>query len=311
MGILAGLMATVMAGASTGPAGARPAAAIVITEQAGHRILILDADPATWEQARITWEWQPSRDNGFGDLVAGWGDPDEARLRNRQGRSYLLTTASAGLAAMVPYPAGHGGWGVDVGPEDNPHSIDLLPDGNVAVVASKGGWLRLYTASAGPRAASYAQVPLPGGHGVVWDEGSRLLWALGSTQLIALRVGGTPTQPTLTVVAQTPLPSRGGHDLQPVAGRPGHLWVTTARHLYQYSIARRAFLSDYPGADLMDVPGIKSIDDQPSGSLVVSARQRGNLCPDCTDTIALVAPAGSLTLHGSQIYKARWWYAPA
>jgi Family of unknown function (DUF6528) len=285
---------------------------IVLTEQASDQILVLDSDPAAWESATIRWRWRPSEANGLGHLTHAWGAPSDAKLRHRGDQAYLLTSDSLGLAAVVPYPQGTGAyWAVDVTRQSNAHSIELLPDGNVAVAASRGGWVRVYTASQGAGSTTYAEFPLVDGHGVYWDDARKLLWALGGSQLVALRVGGTPAAPVLTQVRTADLPTPDGHDLQPVARDPDRLWVSTDQEVYQYSIRRSAFLQDYPGAGRISQPTVKAVgDERASGQVLVSAIQPGNICTWCTDTVNLYRGEQNFLLHGTQIYKARWWVDP-
>jgi hypothetical protein len=285
---------------------------IVLTEQASDQILVLDSERTAWETATIRWRWRPTEANGLGHLTHAWGAPSDAKLRHRGDQPYLLTTDSLGLAAVVPYPQGTGAyWAVDVTRQSNAHSIELLPDGNVAVAASRGGWVRVYTASQGADSTTYVQFALEHAHGVYWDESRKLLWAIGGSQLVALRVSGTPAAPVLTQVSSATLPTPEGHDLQPVAGHPDRLWVTTDEEVYQYSIRRAAFLQDYPGADRINQPTVKAVgDERASGQVLISSIQTGNICTWCTDTVNLYRGEQNFTLRGTQIYKARWWVDP-
>jgi hypothetical protein len=286
--------------------------AIVITEQASDQILVLASEPGAWEKATITWRWRPTAANGFGDLVDNWGLPDEAKLRHRGDQAYLLTTDSYGLAAVVPYPQGTGAyWAADVGRPNNPHSIELLPDGNVAVAASTGDWVRVFTASQGPASTTYKEFKLEDAHGVYWDAGNKLLWAIGGHELVGLRVGGTPAAPVLTKVRGATLSTNWGHDLQPVAGDPDRLWLTTGSQVYQYSIKQNAFLQDFPGVEAINRVGVKSIgDERASGQVLGTFVQTGNICTWCTDTVSLYEDEQAFLLHGAQIYKTRWWVDP-
>ncbi|GAA2070595.1 DUF6528 family protein [Actinomadura alba] len=285
---------------------------IVVTEQATDQILLLDSDRRSWQETKVLWRWRPTEANGLGDLVAAWGAPSDAKLRHLDGRPHLLAVDSRGLAAIVPFPDDAGPyWATDVGRQSNLHSIELLPDGNAALIASRGNWLRVYTASQGPRSDSYVEFPLTGGHGVFWDDDARLLWALGGDELVALRLGGTPARPELTEVRRARLPTPGGHDLHPVAATPDRLWITTESGVYQYSASKGIFLRDYPGADRISVGGVKSVgDDRRSGQVLTARVQHRNLCTWCTDTATLNRRGDALTLHGSHIYKARWWVDP-
>ncbi|HEX6357601.1 DUF6528 family protein [Actinophytocola sp.] len=286
-----------------------PPELVVITEQASRRILVLPANQDAWSAREYTWAWVPSAANGLGDLADGWVSPDEAKLTERDGQQYLMTTASGGFVGVVPYPRGTDAyWAANVGAPNNPHSIELLPDGNVAVAASTGGWLRVYTASQDPRSTTYVEYPLVGGHGAVWDDKRKVLWALGTNDLVALRVGGTPAAPTLTPVRVVPLPSVGGHDLQPVPGAPDQLWVTTESEVLRFNKSSGTFARRYPGASVISEPHVKSVTTNArTGRVLTASPQADHVCTWCTDTVALELPRGELTLRGAWIYKARWW----
>ncbi|GAA2772565.1 DUF6528 family protein [Saccharopolyspora taberi] len=296
-----------------GVAAAAPAAdgQIVLTEQASDRIVVLEADPADWAEQKFAWSWKPLPRNGMGEFTGNWGNPDEAKLAERGGKRFLLTTDSKGLAAVIPFPQGNGSyWAADVDARNNPHSIELLPDGNVAVAASTGGWIRVYTASQGPRSTKYAEYPMPGGHGVVWDAQRGVLWAIGDDHLVALKIGGTPADPVITEAHEVALPTPHGHDLTPVVGDPDRLWLSTGTQVYQYSKSRDEFISDFPGAERISREGVKTVGTAPAtGRVLTTSPQAGHPCTWCTDTVQLDQPEGALTLEGAAIYKARWWFA--
>lgn len=283
---------------------------VVVTDQARDQIIVLDTREGDWTNPKaVRWTWQPTAEQGFGELLDNWGLPDEAKLRTLHGRRYLLTTDSYGLAAMVPYPSGTGSyWAGDVGRPANPHSMEILPDGNVAVAASTGGWVRVYTASQGNRSTHHSEFALPGAHAVYWDDDRALLWTVGDHEVVGLTVGGTPAAPTLTASVRHTLPTPWGHDLQPMAGDRNRLWVSTGAHVYQLDLDGGRFHDDYPGAETIDVAGVKSVSTHPStGQVLTTAPEQGTGCTWCTATVRLHLPTDSRTLPGSQIYKARWW----
>lgn len=301
--------------AQAGGRGGRVASSPIVTaDQATRSVYVLDAKRVQWDagsnDAGVLWSWSPDGDDDLADLDPdrSWANPSEAKFRELGGHRYLLATASGGLAAVIGYPGRSVYWAADTG-KGNAHSIELLPDGNVAVAASTGGYLRLYAASRGSRATEHVQVPLPGAHGVHWDPRTRLLWALGSRELVALRVGGSPDEPSLTVVHRRALPTRNGHDLAPVLTHPGRLWVTTASAVYQYSTTEQAFVS-YPLQSRISGPDVKSIGDEPrTGQVLVARPERGHTCSWCTSTLTLYRPDGTRTLLHGGMYKARWWTA--
>ncbi|WP_158834948.1 DUF6528 family protein [Streptomyces sp. NRRL S-350] len=288
---------------------------VAVVDQASRRVLVLQsAEELTAyrgpDTLPVVWSWSADRVPELADLAPArsWTDPAEVKSRVRQGRRYLLTAAGGGLAAVVETATGRTRWAADLGPAVNPHSIELLPDGNVAVAASAGGWVRLYAASQGPRAAGYAEFGLPGAHGVHWDGRTGLLWVLGDSALTALRVGGTPAAPTVAAVRSAPLPDRGGHDLAPVLAAPGRFWVSTLTGLWQYDPSADRFavvrLAD-PAAER----DVKSVGDEPgrTGRLLTVAPDHTGPCDWCTSVITLHRPEGTRSLRGTHLYKARWW----
>ncbi|MFD7594696.1 DUF6528 family protein [Kitasatospora sp. NPDC059812] len=299
---------------ATGAQARSPGWAVVVVDQESRSVLVLQSAEELMAYRGpgwlpVVWGWNADRAAGLADLTPArsWTNPDEAKSRVRQGRRYLLTTASGGLAAVVDTTTGATRWAADLGGAANPHSIELLPDGNVAVAASGGGWVRLYAASQGPRATAHAGYPLPGAHGVHWDGRTGLLWVLGDDVLTALRVGGTPAAPTLTAVRSTPLPDHGGHDLAPVLAEPGRFWVSTLTGLWRYDPAADRFTAvrlDDPAA----VRDVKSVGDEPgTGRLLTVAPDHSGPCSWCTSVITLHRPDGTRTLRGTHLYKARWW----
>ncbi|MER5355192.1 DUF6528 family protein [Kitasatospora sp. NPDC002551] len=312
----AGLAALVV-GAGAVPAtaaGVGPGWAVAVVDQASRRVLVVrSAEELVGyrgpDRRPVVWSWSADTAGDLDDLDPrrSWELPDEVKSRVRHGRRYLLATASGGLAAVVDTATGAARWAVDTGPLANPHSAELLPDGNVAVAASTGGWIRLYAASLGPRSTAHAEYRLPGAHGVHWDGRSRLLWALGDDRLTALRVGGSAAAPTLTAERTVPLPEPGGHDLAPVLAAPGRFWVSTAAHLWRFDPAADRFTRIRLGSERAE-RDIKSVGDEPgTGRLLTTAPDHAGPCAWCTSVLTLHRPDGSRGLPGTHLYKARWW----
>lgn len=281
------------------------ASPLVVADQGTRRVLLLGDDGSG--TARVQWSWSPQSDKHLADLSPArtWRNVSEAKMRALGGRKMLLASASEGLAAVLTYPGAVVQWATVV-PSVNVHSLELLPDGNVALAASNPGVVRVYAATRGPRSKQFTAFNLAGAHGVSWDDQRQLLWAVGDSQLVALKVTGPAHSPGLSLARSVTLPDPSGHDLDLVASAPGRMWVTTGDHVLQYDPDCAQFI-DYDGQAAIDISDVKSVGDDPATGRVLTFRpQPGNACAWCGSTVALHLPSGSLQLPGSRIYKARW-----
>ena len=288
---------------------------VAVMDQASKRIRLFGSLMGGREvQAEEIWSWSPEAASGFERLSTAWGLPTDAKIRyGRTNRLEMAVTDSLGLAAIVPYPEGGSlRWGLNAG--GNPHSAELLPDGNIAVAASTGGWVRLYASSQGPDCSDYAEYRLPGAHGVQWDPLHQLLWALGDDELIALKIEGTEASPRLRDTQRIALPSDGGHDLQPVYGDKDRLWVSTRTKVYQFVKSSRIFDEHYAFNERISRAHVKSIGNDLSGRIVFAAAD-GVLRPEtgylnndwCTDRVECGHREDALVIPESALYKARVW----
>ncbi|GAA4915795.1 DUF6528 family protein [Streptomyces coeruleoprunus] len=283
---------------------------VLVTEQASRRLVLFDGRRRDWGAADVKWAFSPLGDARYADLdpARSWVHPNEAKVRRWRGRTYVLTTASYGFAAVVEYPSGRRYWADALAPGTirvNPHSAELLPDGRVAVAGSTGDVVRLHAA---PPRAGHVDFALEDAHGLHWDGRLRVLWALGGERLVALRVGGPAGRPVLVEAFGVRLPGRGGHDLAPVARNPDRLWVSTGTAVYQYVKSRRAFVREYPGAARVSRPRVKAVgDDLLTGQVLSTAPEPGLAETWWTTSVAVHRPAGTYRLPGGGIYKARWW----
>lgn len=309
------------AGASGGvPRGTPP---VILTEQATRQILVLDPRRRVWDPkddpSVVRWAFSPRGRPGYKDLRPedSWVYPSESKVRRHKGRTYVLTTASFGFVAVVDHPSGRRYWGAAIGPGDdlfNPHSAEILPDGNVAVACSTGALVRLYAASQGPRASRFAEAELKGAHGLHWDGEREVLWAIGDDELVTYAVGGTRARPTLTrrfsigLPVGTPGKTPGGHDLFPVAGRSGRLWVTKNAAVFQYDVGGETFVQDFAGAAEISRKSVKGVGDDPVTGQVISTVPEGGLEETWwTTRVSVHRPRGEYQLVGGGIYKARWF----
>ncbi|MBR6709518.1 MAG: hypothetical protein IKL84_07565 [Clostridia bacterium] len=291
--------------------------AVALTDQKNAEIAVIDLDaPDITADGALLWRWKPTVTLGFS---AGGFDHsiDEAKLRYDAigNRFVVCVTSSAGFMGVAAYPSGECIWNTSA--KIGPHSIEWLPNGNVAVASSGNGndkvaGIRIYAASQGKINTTYAETLLPGAHAVVWDETLGVLWGLGHSQVCAYRIGGTDANPTIEEVEllRVELNHKSGHDMQPDPSAPGMLWIACSK-LLRLDVMNGKFTSAFQGSDAIYVSGIKSIGSFADGTVVRSAATKVYKNHD-TDTLVWFVPDGdgkyvrhSAVFTDRAFYKAR------
>ena len=166
---------------------------MILTEQAKNRIVMIDQPTG-----KVAWEWTAA-DSGLSAAEQAWFDlPDEAKpVYNR---TCVLVTASGGGVALIRIADKKAMFYAK--PGGNPHSAEVLPDGNVVVASSTGNLLSVYVYNG---ADSYVSrpaftMPVHSAHNVVWDRKRGCLWTATGAQLLKLAYNGKRTAPELTQV---------------------------------------------------------------------------------------------------------------
>lgn len=112
-----------------------PDKAIVLAEQASKSVVILDA--STY---RTVWSWNPEKAGVPSNCQTWFHNPSEVKpVFNNQ---YILMTASGGAVALIRIADSKLMYYAYVG--ENPHSAEILPDGNLVAVSSTNGKLRTF-----------------------------------------------------------------------------------------------------------------------------------------------------------------------
>jgi hypothetical protein len=283
---------------------------VALTDQtkADPKILVMDPAQQDWSAANpkaVVWSWRPAESRID---PTGFGLPTEIKLRTvpvwGKGQ-WMAVSDSYGFMGLVSYPGKEKKWFVNAGRLSNVHGIEILPNGNVAAAASSGGWVRVYAASQGVTSSTYAQFDMPDAHNVLWDPQRQVLWAVGGKQLVQLKVEGTDAAPTLRLVATTPLPTNGGHDLSPFYGDIDTLYVTTVKQVYLFHKSSNTFTL------MQDTPNIKSINRQPATGQVIETSPHASCSEDswCTNIFDLLSPAGIRSRPNAAVYRARLFRA--
>ena len=267
---------------NTPPPDPIPNKLMAMTDQKNDEIIVVNLDSADITSgSAIVWRWSTSTKGDVTHANLCRSRLDDVRLRDSEawGGKVVGLTSSSGMVALVKYPSGECLFSANM-QGYGPHSIEILPNGVIAVAGSGNGndakaVVRLYSATS-KNDTNFVELPLISAHGVLWDPENEVLWALGHTELNAYTVGGTRQKPTLTLKKTAKVGFSGGHDLSPVYGNTDLLWVTYGGGVGQYSKSQDRFLVTYEGKLAINLKGVKSINTYADGVTVMTVADPNN-----------------------------------
>lgn len=267
-----------------------PQKAIVLAEQATKSILIFDA-----ESKKTVWTWNTSKSDVPPERLTWFSNPSEVKpvYNNR----YILMTASGGAVALLRIADSKLMYYANAG--QNPHSAELLPDGNIVAVSSDEGKLSTFiTDTISGFGKVHASYNLPSAHNVVWDKSHKKLFATEGNHIYTFDYNSNRQDPLLlnkTKLLDIPASETCGHDLFPVYGEKDILWLTTNENVWKYNIATNQLTKIYP------LEAVKSVCNSPNGVLM--------LYPTFSwwsDGLINEVGKKQISIYGAKIYKGRW-----
>ena len=271
-----------------------PAKAYVLAEQTRRAIVIRDA-----ETQRNVWSWDPYTACVPSAHQDWFINPSEVKpVFNKR---YILMTASGGAVALIRLSDHKLMFYANCG--QNPHSAEILPDGNIVTAESKSGEINTFVVDT-VKVLGMNTIKLGNAHNVVWDRKKECIYATatiqaGVTALFRMKYNGDRNNPQLT--NQTRIytfdKESGGHDLFPVYGEEDKLWLTAASAVYKFDIS-----TDTPTCEkVYNIADIKSICNGPDGILMLKPTEEWW-------AEGLVNEKGEelFKMDGAKIYKGRW-----
>ena len=211
----------------------------------------------------------------------------------------ILVTASTGAVVLVDRASGRVRFRARA---PMAHSAASLPGGLIAVVLSiapDGDRLQLYDRRRSEQPLQ--TVPLPSGHGAVWNADRQRLFTLSHDLVQAFRLTGSGAAARLVETARWTLPGRrDGHDLSPAPD--GGYWVTTDDGVWRFEPGDGSFRAYAP---LNPARRVKSVSTIGGRVAWVQAQESW-----WANGFTMMNVDGSLrrriVLDGIRLYKVRW-----
>ena len=274
---------------------------ILTAEQRDGRVILFKSG-ADWNDPNsIVWFWDPKE--ALPKDKAGWFSLLDECKPNGDCSEVMVSASGGGVARIRISDKKLIFFGMAGG---NPHSIALLPDGNVATASSTGGFIALFAVPKSNESDGatrptpvHQKYTLASAHGVVWDEKRKILWALGGAEIVGFEYAGTKEAPELKEIYRAKLEETalGGHDFYPAPGFDA--LMVTGIGISVFDPAARKLHSVSP------MRNVKSLSLSPEG---VPLMQRA-VEKWWSDTLVYGddKDIGAGTYTGAHFYKARWF----
>lgn len=263
---------------------------VVMAEQSQNQIAIVQV-----KTGKIIWNWKASESVIPPEQYAWFTNPSDAKVVYNG--NYVLMCASGGGCALIRLAdkkimfyakAGH-----------NPHSIELLPDGNIVCAASTGNCLTIFKTDTlhFPNQLIQHSFFCDFAHNVVWDKKRNLLWTGDMNKIRSFRYRFSNNEAKLEAVDSLKFDDESGHDLFPVPGKD---------ELY-FTANTKAWILDIRNLKLNEIKtnyrSIKSISTQSKGKTPIICLPKEQWW---TDELIDLNGKSIVRIPNFKIYKARW-----
>lgn len=282
------------------PAFELPAKAIVLAEQSVPAVMIMNAETNV-----VVWQWNPV-DAGLTEEEQEWFvNPSE--VKPVYDGTCLLMTASGGAVALIRVEDRKLLFYGKCGVFPNPHSAEILPDGNIVTAESRYGEICIFVRTEDALTSEPKSVAnLADAHNAVWSEEHNCLFmtgkaADGKVSLYKFEYNGKHDNPELINQKEVYhfTNETGGHDLYPVYGEKNRLWLSAANGVYKVDVSK----PETPVCEkLYSLLSIKSVSSSPDGIVMLKPTESWW-------AEGLINEKGErlFILPGMKFYKGRWW----
>ncbi len=266
------------------------------------------------------------------DFTRGANGIRTASVKYRENTVYgdVIVSATYGYGPIiVEYPSKKElwvGWAERGG--SNPHSVELLPSGNLVLASSTDGIVRIFNSynhiKKIDKSITYTDYALSGAHGLLYDPDNNYLWALGSFELVAYEVidngDGTESLKKVDGVGGDIPSPRSGHDLSADLTNSRYIYLTNVSGVARYDKQTNTFETTFPGSNVLSRGNLKSFSNNTENNFVScypyisTSREWDNkdIAGWCSDTMYYSVSKGNgqfdvktFTTKKSALYKLR------
>lgn len=263
------------------------------------QVLIVDYNASKDSIPAVVWKWDAREAGTLPEIYRKtyFRTVDDSKAV-AGGKQVLISSSSGGVAlvsradkkilfyAHVP----------------NAHSIERLPGNRIVVAGSTapaGNCVALYNINEPDR--QLFKDSLYSGHGVVWDNKRKKLYALGYEELRQYVLQDWSTSsPKLMLEKKWKIPGISGHDLQ-MAPSGNELFLTEHENPWIFSLDTNSF-DKLP--ELAGTENVKSFGRHPEGGQLIFTIPEESWW---TFHVKFMNPSRSLAFPGMHVYKARWF----
>lgn len=257
------------------------------TDIKGHSIVLFDLNKTNGDlnelknMSCIVWTWNSDADATC-KIKPGVGiDAAKYRYSPYYKKDVIIACSSGGGAYVIDYQARKVLWEYNIG--DGPHSIEMMPNGDVVVAASGNGKTEgklVYIPLSAGKTNPSSTVPSPTSHGVMYDPEQDCLWVMENTEVACFKVAGAGTANAQLQRVEGGGGSlfrkdSGGHVLSPVIGQPGIYWVGCASKLWQFNSKDKTVTDTFPASGALSARNIKGIASFADGTAVLTVAGLG------------------------------------
>jgi hypothetical protein len=270
---------------------------MVICDQKNSRIVMVDINNGN----AITWEWKAT--GSYAKIRAGaqgWFS-NLSDVKPVYSGKYILATASGGGVALINISTKKAIWYDYAG--GNPHSAELLPNGNVVTASSTGGYLMIFTVDSyiNDESAQSGKISFADVHNVVWDQKNKLLWAAGKNILRAYSYNNSCRTPGLTLKKTYTMPQGNAHDLFAKYGSTTELWLSNSGYVYSFDVSKGEF------TQVKKISAVKAVSSGPAGYATILTVANGKGGESWRTDMITDLEGKTVFKHTSfGMYKARW-----